>query len=503
MKRSRLLAEEKKALFYRKDEICGLQVMDCRLRMANCELQIMLMELLMFNKAENTDYRKGMVIGMKIRFYNARILTMEDGKDIFQGEVWIKDEKIVYAGEKSGIGQAYERLKLSPDSWDRETDCCGNLLMPGFKDAHTHSGMTLLRSYADDLPLNEWLNQQVFPVEAKLSAEDIGELTKLAVLEYLTSGITAVFDMYLAPETSFDAFDKMGMRAVQVSGISGVSDFAKSLELLEERYLKLNGKSPLQSFHLGFHAEYTCSKELLTKVAELAHKYQAPIFTHLSETKQEVAGCMERYGMTPLALLDSLGMFDYGGGGYHCVHMTEEDIAIMKKRGLYAVSNPGSNTKLASGIAPITRYLEAGVKVALGTDGPASNNCLDMFREMFLVTGLAKLREQDAAAADAIEVLKMATVNGAEAMGLMEADVLAEGKLADMILLDLNMPNMQPLNNIAKNIVYSGSKINVKMTMIHGKILYENGVFHTAEKPEDIYRKANEIIGKHRSLITG
>ena len=230
------------------------------------------------------------------------------------------------------------------------------------------------------------------------------------------------------------------------------------------------------------------------KISEIAHKYKAPVFAHLSETKAEVEGCRERYGMTPVAFLDSLGMFDYGGGGYHCVHVTEEDIVIMKKRGMYAVSNPGSNTKLASGIAPITQFLEEGVPVALGTDGPASNNCLDMFREMFLVTGLAKLKEEDAAAVDAMEVLKMATVNGAHAMGLTEADVIAEGKLADLIMIDLKMPNMQPLNNIAKNIVYSGSKINVKMTMIGGRILYENGSFLTDEKPEDIYEKANEII---------
>ena len=226
------------------------------------------------------------------------------------------------------------------------------------------------------------------------------------------------------------------------------------------------------------------------------HKYKAPVFTHLAETKAEVEGCKERYGMTPLAFLDSLGIFDYGGGGYHCVHMTDEDIALMKKKGLYAVTNPGSNTKLASGIAPISDYLKAEVVVALGTDGPASNNCLDMFREMFLVTGLAKLRQEDASAVDAMEVLKMATVNGARAMGLWDADVLAEGKLADLILIDLNQPNMQPLNNIAKNLVYSGSKQNVKLTMIHGRILYRDGAFLTAERPEDIYRKANEIIGR-------
>lgn len=425
---------------------------------------------------------------MNIRFYNARILTMEENRDIFTGEVWIKDERIIYAGESGG--------KDMPSlSFDREIDCNGNLLMPGFKNAHTHSGMTLLRSYADDLPLQEWLNQQVFPVEAKLTGEDIYELTKLAVLEYLTSGITAVFDMYLTPETIFQAFDEMGMRGVQVGG---VNNFSQSPELLEEWYLKLNGKSPLQSFQLGFHAEYTCSKELLMQISRLAHKLKAPVFTHLAETETEVKGCMDRYGMTPMAFLDSLGMFDFGGGAYHCVHMSDDDIAIMKQRGLYAVSNPGSNAKLASGIAPVAKYLANGIPVAIGTDGPASNNCLDMFREMFLITGLGKLKEQDASAIDAWEVLKMATVNGAMAMGIHDADVLAEGKLADVIMIDLNMPNMQPLNNIAKNIVYSGSKINVKMTMIHGRILYENGEFKTTENPEDIYSKANQIISKYK-----
>lgn len=428
---------------------------------------------------------------MNIRLYNARILSMEENRDIFFGEVWVKKDRIVYAGDGTDTDSIYQKLQIPCMIWDREIDCEGNLLMPGFKDAHTHSGMTLLRSYADDLPLNDWLNQQVFPVEAKLTDEDIYELTKLAVLEYLTSGITAVFDMYLTPYSIYKAYDEMGMRGVQVGG---VNNFSQSPELLEEYYLNLNGKSPLQSFMLGFHAEYTCSQELLMKISEIAHKYKAPVFTHLSETKAEVEGCRERYGMTPVAFLDSLGMFDYGGGGYHCVHVTEEDIAIMKKRGMYAVSNPGSNTKLASGIAPITQFLKAGVPVALGTDGPASNNCLDMFREMFLVTGLAKLKEEDAAAVDAMEVLKMATVNGAHAMGLGEADVIAEGKLADLIMIDLKTPNMQPLNNIAKNIVYSSSKINVKMTMIGGRILYENESFLTDEKPEDIYEKANEII---------
>jgi 5-methylthioadenosine/S-adenosylhomocysteine deaminase len=160
------------------------------------------------------------------------------------------------------------------------------------------------------------------------------------------------------------------------------------------------------------------------------------MYTHNSETLREVEGCKERYGMTPTVFLDSLGLFDYGGGGYHCCHMSDDDFEVFKKRGLSAVTNPGSNTKLASGIAPVKRFLDEGINVAIGTDGPSSNNCLDMFREMFLVTGLAKLREKDASVVGGMEVLKMATVNGAKAMDLPDCDVLAAGKEADIIMIE-------------------------------------------------------------------
>lgn len=426
---------------------------------------------------------------MNIRLYNAKILTMEDNK-ITEGEVWVRHERILYVGDGTDTAAVYKKLQLQSIIWDREIDCEGNLLMPGFKNAHTHSAMTLLRSYADDMPLQAWLNEQVFPIEAKMDGDMIYHLTKLAVLEYLTSGITAVFDMYLTPETIAQACADTGMRCVQVSA---VNNFSQSVELMDEMYQKLNQKHPLLSYVLGFHAEYTCSKELLERVAALAHKYQAPIYTHLSETASEVEECRMRYGMTPPVFLDSLGMFDYGGGGYHCVHMTEADMDLFQKKGLYVITNPGSNAKLASGIAPISEYLKRGITVAIGTDGPASNNCLDMFREMFLVTGLAKLRENDASAVDAWEVLKMATVNGSLAMQLPDTDILAADKLADLIMIDLHKPNMQPVNNIPKNIVYSGSKQNIKMTMINGQILYEDGKFADFLDEDGIYAKAANI----------
>ena len=363
--------------------------------------------------------------------------------------------------------------------------------MPGFKNAHTHSAMTFLRSYADDVPLHIWLNEKIFPMEAKLTADDFYELTRLAVLEYLTSGVTAIFDMYLTPDSIAQACLDTGMRCVLIGGIN---NFTFTPEEIEQYYLKWNEKDSLISYKLGFHAEYTCTRELLEQVAALAHKYKAPVYAHIAETEHEVEECISRYGETPAVFLDSLGLFDFGGGGYHCVHMTDRDMEVFQKHQLHVITNPASNLKLASGIAPIAEYLKRGLNVAIGTDGPASNNCLDMFREMFLVSGLSKFLEKDAASLDAADVLRMATVNGSAALGLPDTDVLAEGKLADIILLDLMQPNMQPLHNIPKNLVYSGSKSNVLMTMINGQILYENGVFNLNESVDSIYEKCNKIV---------
>lgn len=409
---------------------------------------------------------------------------MTHGFDIMQGEVWVEGNRITYVGENK------DKNEKKAD-WDREINVKENLLMPGFKNAHTHSGMTLLRSYADDLPLLEWLEHQIFPVEAKISSEDIYHLSKLAIMEYLTSGMTANFDMYLTPDSVAQASIDCGFRTVMVGGFN---NYSQSLEDLEDWYVRYNNGHELIRFCLGFHAEYTNSIENLKGVAELSHKYHAPVFTHSSESKAEVDGCIERHGVTPTVLFDRLGIFEYGGGAYHCVHMSQEDLDVFQKKGLSVVTNPGSNTKLASGIAPISEMLSRGINIAIGTDGPASNNCLDMFREMFLTTGLAKLREHDASAVDANAVLDMATRGGAKAMGLMDCDAIAVGKLADLILIDLQQPNMQPLNNITKNLVYSGSKQNVKLTMVNGKILYEDGEFHIGVQPEEVYKRANTII---------
>lgn len=420
---------------------------------------------------------------MNTRLYNARILTMADGFQPVWGEIWIENDTITYVGPE----------KPCEIHWDVERNINGNLVMPGFKNAHTHSAMTFLRSYADDLPLQDWLNTQVFPMEAKLDEDMIYHLSRLAYLEYLTSGITTNFDMYLTPDSIVQASIDTGYRTVLTGA---VNDFSQSAALVGEWYQKYNGYHPLISFELGFHAEYTTSRGILDDLAALAHMYQAPVYTHNSETSSEVQSCMDKTGMTPTQYLDFLHLFDYGGGGYHCVHFTQEDMKIFKKHNMSVVTNPASNLKLASGIAPIENIMNTGVNIAIGTDGPASNNCLDMFREMFLTTALAKVRENDASAVDANAVLYMATVGGAKAMNLSDCETLTAGSQADLIVIDLNQPNMQPINNITKNLVYSGSKQNVILTMIAGKILYENGIFSVGADPQEIYAKATEITEK-------
>ena len=420
---------------------------------------------------------------MKIRLYNAKILTMAEGEDIFEGEVHVDGNEISFVGTADEVPGGL--------SFDKEIDCEGNVLMPGLKDCHTHSGMTAFRSLADDLNLQDWLNNEIFPREAKMTGEDCYWLTKLAILEYLTSGITAIEDMYLTPETIADACIEMGMRCELVSGLN---KFGPTLEVLEERYNTLNNKHPLIGFKMGVHAEYTCDRELLENVAALVHKYKAPLYVHMSETQTEVRECRDRYGKSPVALFDELGLFDYGGVIYHGVWVDEEDMDILYRRNVMVVSNPASNAKLASGIAPLTAYLEKGIVVALGTDGPSSNNALDMFREMYLASVLGKIREMDPLAVPATEVLKMATVNGSMTLE-HNSDILGEGKLADIIMIDLHKPNMQPVLDIPNNIVYSGDKTNIKMTMIDGKILYMNGEFIDTDVDE-IYNKSAEIMAR-------
>lgn len=418
-----------------------------------------------------------------IRFYNGKTLRFDGGAHLTADEVWTDGGEIVYVGAPRAEAPRFER----------EIDLGGDVLMPGFKDAHTHTAMVFLRSLADDMPLDKWLSEQVWPNEAKLDDEAVYDLTRLGILEYLSSGITASFDMYVKNEAYARANIDSGFRTVICSGLN---NFDADPENIEREYLRFNALDPLVSYRLGIHAEYTTSLERMEYAVSLAEKYREPCFTHLCETSAEVEGCVERYGLTPPQLLDRLGFFRWGGGGFHCCYMSEEDIGLFADKKLWAVTNPASNLKLASGVAPVEKLRKAGVPLAIGTDGAGSNNALDMFREMYLVSALQKCAEGDAAACPAESVLEMACVGGAKAMGLERCTDVAPGMKADLVVLDLQRPNMQPENNVLKNIVYAGSKENVRLTMVNGVVRYERGEFFVGESAARIYEKANAFIRK-------
>lgn len=406
-------------------------------------------------------------------------LVLDKNFDIIKTDVYVDGNKIAAIGEANLIA-------------DDVYDLNGNLLMPSFKNAHTHSAMTFARSYADDLPLSEWLNNKIFPMEAKLTGQDIYDLSKVAFLEYLTSGITACFDMYYFPDEMAKASVDFGFRTVMCGA---VNNFKESVELLEEYYKKFNSYDELVSYKLGFHAEYTTSLAIMKDIAKLCEKYQDGVFMHSSETKSEVEGCITRYSKTPTQLFNEIGLFEYGGGAYHSVALREEDFEIYKEKKIWAVINAGSNCKLASGVAPVTQMLNKGIHLAIGTDGPSSNNALDMFREMYLISATQSIMNNNPASLNPIDILKMATVGGAKCMGLNDCDVIDVDKKADLIVIDLKRPNMQPVNNILKNIVYSGSKENVVMTMVNGKILYDKREFKNIDT-EKIYYNAQKVTDR-------
>lgn len=408
-----------------------------------------------------------------IKFTNG--LVLDKDFNIIKKDVYVKNN-IIFS-----IGECDEKA-------DEVYNLNGNLLMPAFKNAHTHSAMTFGRSLADDLPLQSWLNDVIFPKEAMLNAQDIYDLSSLAFLEYLTSGTSACFDMYYHPDMMAKASTDIGFRTVMTSGLN---NFCENLEKVENYYNEFNSYNDLISYKLGFHAEYTTSKQLIKGISDLAQKYEAPVFVHSSETKSEVDDCIKRYEKSPTKFFDELGLFNYGGGAYHSVWVDDEDLQIYKDRNIYAVINACSNAKLASGIAPVSKMLKQGIKLAVGTDGPSSNNALDMFREMYMIIATQKLNDKDASSTDAIEILKASTIGSAHCMGLYDCDVIDVGKKADLTVIDMHKPSMQPINNILKNIVYSGSKDIVKMTMVNGKILYENGEFKNIDT-EKIYFNANK-----------
>ena len=422
---------------------------------------------------------------MKILFKNAKILNLEDTAKFEFGNVVVTNNLISYVGKD-----------IPNESFDKTIDVEENILMPGFVDTHCHSPMTILRSLKDDAKLDDWLFNNMIPAESKLTPKDIYWGEKLAVLEYLSAGITTIEEGYFFNDEICKALNECEFRARVGFGPTTRDVGMSNQEYLEKEYktIKQYENTGLIKSNCFIHSIYTTTDELILECVDFTAKHSIPLSIHLCETLKEVGDCtVKNNGKTPPQYLEDLGFFDkYNTLCYHCVHMDKDDLQILADYNSSVSTCPSSNIKLASGIAPIYAMQNKGLNITIGTDGVASNNSLDMFKEMFLVATLSKVNIYNAEVVSASDVLKMATVNGAKALGFNSGEIKV-GKLADIILININKPHYYPQQNLISNLVYAGKSSDVYLTMVNGKIKYYNGEYFIGEQKEKIYDEVTKI----------
>lgn len=371
-------------------------------------------------------------------------------------------------------------------SSDEVIDGKGMLALPGLINTHTHVAMTLFRSYADDLALMDWLQNMIWPAEAHLDDDIVYWGSMLAFAEMIRGGTTAFCDMYMFMESCAKAAEKAGIRGNIARGLAGITPngekaLEENIRLYQDWNNACDGRIRVM---LGPHAPYTCPPEYLKKVRDASEKYGIPIHIHLAETKGEVETCIEKFGITPIALMNQIGLFDRPTLAAHCVHVNEEDIQIMAEKHVCVAHNPGSNLKLASGIAPVPKMRSAGITVGLGTDGASSNNKLDMFAEMRLAALIHKAAALDPFAVKADEAMQMGTAEGAKCLGYDDLGALDEGKLADIILIDRSGYHWKPRFNSISLAVYAGNSMDVDTVIVNGQLLMRGKELLTIDKEQ-------------------
>ncbi|MGB9791668.1 MAG: amidohydrolase [Thermacetogeniaceae bacterium] len=406
---------------------------------------------------------------MNILIKNCYIFLGDSETPIVQGDVAIEGNTIVKVGNEGSISQNWQPEKV--------IDGSNYLCLPGFINCHTHAAMTLLRSYADDLPLMDWLEKKIWPIENRLKGEDVYWGSLLAMVEMIKSGTTTFNDMYFFMDEVAQAAKDIGIRACLSRGLIGIGGSAEvGIEESKELFEKWQGGAEGRiRVWFGPHAPYTCPPEYLKRVVALAKEYRTGIHIHVAETRDEVRIIREQYSKTPVAYLDDLGVFELPVVAAHCVHLTDEDISILARRKVAVAHNPESNMKLASGIAPIARLRMAGVTVGIGTDGTASNNNLDMFGEMRTAALVQKAFNENPSVLPALDVLKMATSEGAKALGMGDViGSLKPGYKADLILVNIHKPHFYPRHNLVAHVVYAAEAGDVDAVIIDGKIIMED-----------------------------
>ncbi|BCV25070.1 MAG TPA: amidohydrolase [Firmicutes bacterium] len=431
----------------------------------------------------------------KLLIEGATVVTMDAENHVYApGDIICEDERLVY------VGPSQQRLAWQPDRVIRGE---GKVALPGFINAHTHAAMTLLRSYADDLALKPWLEEKIWPLEARLTPEAVYWGTLLACLEMLEAGVTTFADMYFYSEETAQAVTESGLRADLAPGLTGTTPdadkrLAAAADFVRRRQRSAAGRITAR---LGPHAPYTCPRPFLSDVVAAAKELGCGIHIHLAETSAEVQELQAQTGFTPVGLLHEI----LGREGpvpvlaAHCVHLSGQDMAYLKADGIGVAHNPGSNLKLASGLAPLAALLEAGVKVGLGTDGAASNNNLDVLEEARLAALLPKLATGDPAAVPARAALRSATLGGAEALGLeSRIGSLEEGKQADLVLLDEGRAHLVPRHDVISRVVYSARAGDVDTVLVAGRILLEHGRPTTLDRAKilsEAQKQAEKLVG--------
>ena len=416
-------------------------------------------------------------INSKMIIKNTSVLRQNG--DVQSADIVVEDDKIAFVGRVVNGNVLADHVKNI-----KIIDGKGKLAVPGLINAHTHASMTLLRSFADDKKLMDWLNEDIWPIEAKMGREDIYIGAALAAVEMIRSGTTAFADMYgPCMDEVAKVVDESGLRGVLSQGLIGIFDGDKRLQSNIELFKEFNNTSEGRvKIMFGPHAIYTCPTDYLIKIANAASELGAEIHMHMNETLDEINGCIKEYGKRPFEVVNETGLFDQGTLAAHCVHLSDEEIEIIKEKKIRVAHNPGSNMKLASGIAPIPKLLDEGVVVALGTDGASSNNNLDMLEEVRLAALLHKVNTLDPLAIPAAEALKLGTENGAKALGLKDVGRIEKGYKADIVLYDMKNAEWQPRYNPISLLVYSANSSSVDTVIVDGKVLMEHGELKTLDE---------------------
>lgn len=410
---------------------------------------------------------------MNILINNGIILPMNasnEDKPYFNGYVGIEGERIAFVSSNPDEAKAFS-AKHKDDC--TLIDASGKIVMPGLINTHTHVAMALLRGISDDVPLMEWLEQHIWPIEGKMGYQEVYDGARLGILEMLMGGTTTFVDMYPYEEAIAEAAESAGIRAV-VSPCP--MDFR--MEHFENDWRQVKKRfsgSRLVTMWMGPHAVYTLSGEHLQRSISLSKELGVGSHVHLAETQTEQDNCMAQHGMSPTEYLEKEGLFSTKTLAAHCVVMSDHDIEILARHSVSVAHNPQSNMKLASGIAPVRKMLDAGINVAIGTDGASSNNDLDMWEEMRTASLLQKVATMDPCAIPAYTALQMATVNGAKAIGREgKLGILAAGAFADILLVDIEKAHLYPHTNLISELVYSTHASDVDTVIVNGKIVVKN-----------------------------